>query len=117
MYTFCSSSANVLFGEEKKAAERAASSQMTSCCFKSYRQQRAHQQPLNGRQTKVRPSPQTGPTARQETVSTAEKFLVTPGRFKVPTDVVASAVKAKAPASSMMAAAAIANATWRMFPS
>jgi hypothetical protein len=50
-------------------------------------------------------------------VSTGEKFLVTPGRFKVPRDVVAWAVKAKAPASSMRAAAAIANATLRMIPS
>ena len=38
-------------------------------------QQRAHQQPLSGRQIQVRPNPQTGPDTRQATVSIGEKLL------------------------------------------
>lgn len=82
----------------------------------SYHRQRAHQQPRSGRQTQVRPSPQTGPATRHPTVSIGEKFLAAVRRPKVPPPVIASAVKAKAPASSK-AEAVSRIATLRIFPS
>ena len=83
----------------------------------SYHQQRAHQQPLSGRQTQVRPNPQTGPDTRQATVSIGEKFLAALRSPKAAPPVIASAVKAKAPASSNAAEAASRIAILRIFPS
>ena len=82
----------------------------------SYHRQRAHQQPRSGRQTQVRPSPQTGPATRQATVSIGEKFLAAVRRPKAPLPVIASAVNAKAPASSRAAEAVSRIAILRIFP-
>jgi hypothetical protein len=81
--------------------------------FVLYRQQRAHQQPRSGRQTKVRPYLQAGPATRQATVSIGEKFPAAERSPDAP--VIASAVKT--PANSIIDVANKAIAYLRMSPS
>ena len=64
----------------------------------------------------VRPNPQTGPDTRQATVSIGEKFLAALRSPKAAPPVIASVVKAKAPASSNAAEAASRIAICASFP-